>query len=726
MKPLSQYKLVKLLLNDEFDIRHKLQNVLLMVSLAGSMVSVIISLILSLSSIGNLVSFGAVVILSVTLYVSAVKKKKKAASYIISIFVNMVVFPVLFIFCGGLYSGMTIWYTFGLIFPWIIVTGKACWILFGLNFISAVACICLQIVHPEVIHTPESVAAFAFDVIQTMLVVCFVLGLVFKYQGRVYEEQQRRLEIQEEELRGAVKAAEEANAAKSTFLASMSHEIRTPINAVLGMDEMILRESNSSEITGYAINIQSAGHLLLSIINDILDFSKIESNKMEIYPVNYSIYGLIGDCYNMIIKRAVEKNLEVIVENDEKTPKILLGDDIRIRQIVVNMLTNAVKYTSRGSIRLCVSYENTGDNLINLLISVADTGMGISEENQKLLFSTFGRVDEEKNHGIEGTGLGLSICKQLTELMGGTISVSSELGKGSVFSISIPQRVISSEPMGVFKADGLSSGIEKYHESFHAPKARILVVDDVKMNVDVMKGLLKKTRAQIDAAYSGKECLGLAKMNKYDIIFMDHLMPEMDGVKTLELLKKENNSPNRDTPSIALTANAMIGAEEEYRSYGFDGYIAKPVKSSQLEEILLQYLPKELIEVTEASVGGDSPAYEAPDVLDTRLGVYYCCGDPEFYRKILRAYADGEKISELSECFADENWAAYGELSCGIKGSSLNIGANELAEQARRMEAAAKNGETDDLKARHQEFLSCYRRLLDKIQIYINEGGTSA
>ena len=313
---------------------------------------------------------------------------------------------------------------------------------------------------------------------------------------------------------------------------------------------MILRESSDESILSYAANIQSAGHSLLSVINDILDLSKIESGRLELLTSEYSTQQLMNDCYSMMIMRAEKKDLLLEIKNDPQLPAKLAGDEVRLRQVILNLLTNAVKYTSAGEVTMRVDFKHTAENEIMLKISVRDTGMGISQENQQNLFKAFRRLDEMTNRHIEGTGLGLNITKHLTEMMGGTIAVRSTLGSGPEFTVEIPQRVVSYEPVGVFIENrrAASGQKEEYHERFRAPGARILVVDDVKLNIDVIKGLLRLTQIRTESAYSGRECLGLVSRTHYDLIFMDHLMPDMDGIETLKQLRAQDGSPNAGTP----------------------------------------------------------------------------------------------------------------------------------------------------------------------------------
>lgn len=400
-----------------------------------------------------------------------------------------------------------------------------------------------------------------------------------------------------EEAEEAKKRAEIASQAKSTFLANMSHEIRTPINAVIGMNEMILRESNEPDILEYAHNIQSASTGLLALINDILDISKIESGKMELVQAEYSVFELLKSCYNMIEVQMKEKKLDFTVECEKRIPEKLYGDEMRIRQIIFNLLTNAYKYTREGKVTLRVKQKKISNRETVLIITVEDTGIGISKEDQKRLFTKYERVDEINNHNIQGTGLGLSITKQLVELMYGEIGVSSTPGKGSLFYVELPQRIIDMNPVGDFyERYGKVLETKKYREEWCAPNARILVVDDVETNLLVVKNLLKNTGIRIDTADSGVKCLELAAGQRYHLILLDHMMPEMDGVETLHRLK-EQDGPNKDTPVVVSTANAIAGVQKEYLEEGFDDYISKPATGQALEEMVLKYLPQELIEM---------------------------------------------------------------------------------------------------------------------------------
>ena len=385
----------------------------------------------------------------------------------------------------------------------------------------------------------------------------------------------------------------QANKMQEEFLANMSHEIRTPLNAIIGLNEMVLKESGEESIKTYASDIKGASKTLLGLINDILDFSKIESGKVDLQPVKYWTAFLLTDSYNLIAKRAEERNIELKVEADPAAPEQLFGDETRIRQIITNLLTNAVKYTNEGSITIRLHWRKTSIETAMIRISVADTGIGIKPEDQEKLFHSFQRVDEKHNRNIEGTGLGLVISKQLVELMGGRIWVKSVYGEGSEFFVEFPQKIVSEKGMGKFVPHAVDADEVILHSAtnFTAPEARILVVDDVDTNLKVIKNLLKDTEMRIETATGGQECLDMTKNTGFDLIFLDHRMPEMDGVETLHHMRERTDDPNAETPVIMLTANVVAGARENYISEGFTDYLTKPIRQSDLKQMLIDYLP---------------------------------------------------------------------------------------------------------------------------------------
>lgn len=389
--------------------------------------------------------------------------------------------------------------------------------------------------------------------------------------------------------------AEKANRAKSEFLARVSHEIRTPINAVIGMNEMVLRESSEENVKKYSMDIKTSAHALLGIINDILDFSKIESGKMEIVPTEYELNSMLNDLYNMFSLRAREKGLHFEVNIDPNLPSKLYGDDIRIRQVLINLLTNAVKYTRKGTVTFEVTAERDGEDEI-LHFVVRDTGVGIKQEDIPKLFSAFERIDEEKNRDIEGTGLGMNISLQLLKLMNTDLRVESVYGEGSRFFFALRQRIVDAEPIGNFQERARQAAREHtYRASFTSPEGEILLVDDNRVNRRVFCGLLKQTKVQITDVGSGRECLDHIRQKHYDLIFLDHMMPEMDGIETMRHMKEMEDNLCKDTPVIMLTANAIMGAKEQYLAAGFDDFLAKPIDQVKLERLMMHWMPQEKI-----------------------------------------------------------------------------------------------------------------------------------
>lgn len=529
-----------------------------------------------------------------------------------------------------------------------------------------------------------------------------------------------------------------ANVAKSRFLANMSHEIRTPLNGILGMDTLLLEECHDERLKEYARNIQSAGQSLLSIINDILDISKIEAGKLEILPVEYELFSVINDCCNIARVRAESKDLAFRMKVDDKLPSVLCGDEVRIRQIINNFLSNAVKYTKEGEIALSIGYEQVEEKQILLTIEVRDTGIGIREEDMGKLFDSFTRIEESRNRNIEGTGLGLNLTKKLVDMMEGQIYAESIYGKGSCFTAKIPQTVVSAEPLGDFEKryQQFLDALETKRQSFVAPNAKILVVDDVEMNLKVIKGLLKKTGIQIDTAQSGMACLECVRNKPYDLILLDHMMPEMDGIETLQQMKLLSANSNESTPVIMLTANATRGARDEYIQAGFNDYLTKPVQEEDLLEMLAKYLgekinaqddlPRKEGEEGLASKedGDDLACKETKDVmqcleempeLNVKTGLTYCM-DKEFYQEILNDYAQSDKAVELERFFAARDWNNYKTIIHGLKSTSLTIGAISLSEEAKALEAAAKSGDESYILSHHQGTMENYTSLLGKLQ----------
>lgn len=515
-----------------------------------------------------------------------------------------------------------------------------------------------------------------------------------------------------EQLKEEKKLADSANRAKSTFLANMSHEIRTPLHAITGMSEMILRESSDKEILSYARDIHSASNALLGIVNDILDFSKIESGRMEIVPVSYQLSSLVYDVYLLIGKRAEDKGLTFSIEVDEKLPSGLCGDDIRLKQILINLLTNAVKYTKKGSVTLQITGEVKND-ICNLHFQVKDTGIGIRDEDKEKLFTEFARLEEKRNRSIEGTGLGINITQQLLMLMNSTLCVESIYGQGSVFSFTLEQKIHNWQEVGdLGKRLHADIGNEIHEAGFRAPDVKVLVTDDIELNRKVFRCLLKQTGIQVAEAGSGAECLAKAGKEQYDLIFMDNMMPDMDGIETLHKLKADPDGKNRITPVIMLTANAIAGAKEEYERAGFDGYLSKPIDPKKMETIIRKFIDKERIlsiekadpEKAGSESAGPESAVELPDL-------------SSFMWDYARLYIPDEQVlvnllNGFLQTLSDRRreWSAFWEEDAAfdmekfriqvhsLKGLSATVGAVSISGLSRILETAARNQNVDKMK----------------------------
>ena len=519
------------------------------------------------------------------------KRIQLGASAITSLLLAL--FPITFFSAGGFYSGVPEWFVLCFIYVCITLQGRRRNVFFGLCMVETLLCYGIAFYYPEFAVQNPNTNSF-FDSAFSMIMVGLLTSVLLMFLNRMYEEENKITQQQKKEI-------EELNRAENHFFSSMSHEIRTPINTIIGLNEIILREDISEEVAENARNIQGASKLLLTLINDTLDLSKIKSGKMEIVNVSYETGALFSEIVNMIWIKAKEKGLEFKLQVDPSIPSMLCGDEVRIKQILINLLNNAVKYTSEGSVTLAVRCERQAVNKVRVWYSVEDTGMGVKKENIPYIFNAFRRVDEEKNRYIEGTGLGLSIVHQLVELMGGEISVNSVYTKGSKFIVTLDQDIIEEKALGTFTLTSRSRSHEgeAYRQSFEAPDAHILVVDDNDMNLMVVSKLLAETKIQIDTASNGAECLRLTQNHHYDCILMDHLMPEMDGIECLHALRAQPGGLCQDVPVVALTANAGSDNQLLYRKEGFSGYLAKPVSGALLEAAVLSILPKELVQISE-------------------------------------------------------------------------------------------------------------------------------
>lgn len=576
-----------------------------------------------------------------------------------------------------------------------------------------------KVLHEKVIQIKKEPQFFEHTYFHVYLIIVCILGIailtwIIAKTGNITIIHQQIEEIEKARLE-----AERANKAKSEFLASISHEIRTPINAIMGMNELIIRQSTSEKVQKCAYDISNASNTLLSIVNDILDFSKMESGKMNIINKNYQTGSLLSDLSSILKIRAKEKNLSSKIILDENIPSVLIGDDIRIKQILMNLISNALKYTENGTITLRVHLENIENDIATLHFIVSDTGIGIREEDLNRLFAVFERLDETRNSKIQGTGLGLSIVKQLLSLMGSEITVESKYGEGSTFSFYLRQPVVDKSPMGNINALQPEQKESEYAPSFSAPDAHILVIDDNEINLKVFQGLLTQTLVHIDTALSGKECLEMIRKKHYDIIFLDHMMPGMDGLETFERIRSEENEHLcKDVPVIILTANAVFGAKEMYLQKGFSDYLAKPVTGKLLEAAIRKFLPKNLLCPVTVNTANTAPVAKKRQTpvtirtaeIDRALGLQYSGNLTELYDSLLSMFHDSseEKMTEIEKKYQAEDWKNYQILVHALKSTAKSIGAESLSEEARKLEYAARDNDITYIKKNHKKAMSHY------------------
>ncbi|WP_461247004.1 hybrid sensor histidine kinase/response regulator [Treponema sp. R6D11] len=513
------------------------------------------------------------------------------------------------------------------------------------------------------------------------------------------------------------------NKQKSTFLANMSHEIRTPMNAIIGMTDLLNYEPLNKRQMGFVNDIKVSARSLLAIINDILDMSKIEAGKFELSPINYDFHMLLDNIFSMFSFVTQKKGLEFKYETEGKVPRYLFGDDVRLKQVLTNICSNAVKYTERGYVKFKVTATAN-----KIMFEIKDSGIGIRKEDMPKLFNTFQRIDTEKNRNVVGTGLGLSICKTFVEMMGGKITVDSEYEQGSIFLVIIP--IVLGKKEEVKTNKGLPEG-----QSLSAPDAKVLVVDDNEFNIRVAEGLIGLFKINVQTAFSGKEAIDLVQKNDYDIVFMDHMMPEMDGVEATGIIRKLGDKYKK-LPIIALTANAVQGAREMFLSNGFDGFISKPIDIHEMYRILKEWLPLEKIVITNETAKEDVKeegtseflqALAKIDDINVEVGLSRVSGMENMYKETLELFY--QKL--IPECDSMYNMINYGDINGfsisvhAMKSALSTIGAMSLSESALRLETSAKDNDFGFCVERFPSFRNKLVKLHEELSaIFPKNAGT--
>jgi signal transduction histidine kinase/DNA-binding NarL/FixJ family response regulator len=694
-------RLRNILFPETLEFRAKIFTVL---AVAGFLISLSAALIglANGTGAGNVIANVIAALLAVALLAYSKRSGRYRLCYgitVAGVFIGL--FPFMFFSAGGYYSGMPSFFVFAVIFTLFMLESRTAVVMALAELLIYVSiCVCAY-------YRPGAVAFFKTggvllaDVIFGFVAASLALGITMFLQIRLYRDHQRELEAAREE-------ALRLSRVKSDFLSSMSHEIRTPINVILGMNEMILRTSeweqesaNARDAASYAKAIESAGKTLLALVNNVLDMARIESEKMELDAGPYKTAELVRELFVMEQGTALRRGLTFTVEADENLPSELLGDETRIKQVALNFLSNAFKYTESGGVTLRAGGKGGPENF-RLCIAVEDTGIGIRDEQRPDLFGVFTRLDTEQRRNIEGSGLGLAIAKELAGLMGGSISVESAWGRGSVFAVEIPQGVVNARPMGPWLAEATASPREY---GFTAPGARILAVDDNAENLELIRALLERTELRVDTVSGGAECLEAARKERYDAIIMDYMMPGMDGIETLRRLREQSGqNATPEMPVIVLTAHTAAGAAGRFLDEGFAACLAKPVTGAELEAALLRLLPPGLARRTAMPRG---EAFQPKTLACQELvkamaehgvlleqGLRYCSDDTGQYRKTATVFLKNypERKRELQQLLEQRDWEGLRFRAHSLKSNAKVAGARNLSETAARLEAYCTSG----------------------------------
>ena len=728
-----------------FNVRTKgmrlvLFNVMVVVAVLGGVFSIIMA-IASLLPVQPVPIFIVAILIAVLpFYLANYKGRLGVASNFMVIVSCFFLFPGIFFSQGGIESGMSSWFALGILFIFLLLDGVNFVVMLSLDAIVIIGCYWLSYKYPQLVHGQMLRASFFLDVVQSIFVTTVAVGLIVKVQAwmqkqqdSIVEEKNKLLVEVTQKAKHAQREAEIANHSKSNFLANMSHEIRTPINTVLGMDEMILRETREDNTRSLAQDIRTSTESLLEIVNEILDFSRIESGKMELMADDYELCDVLHDTVTVFGLRAKEKGLYLHIHVDEKLPAMYRGDSLRLRQIINNIMSNAIKYTREGGINFSVTGHQEEDSEV-LHFEIEDTGAGIREEDLHRLFEAFERIDEKTNRNIEGTGLGMAITANLLHMMDSNLQVRSVYGQGSTFYFDLKQRVKDWTPIGHFQVKDKKNAdnSREQHFTFLAPNVHVLLVDDNAMNRKVFCKLLKHTQIQIDEFDNGFTCLEMVKKRHYDIIFLDHMMPELDGVETFSYMQSMQENRCKDTPVIVLTANAIIGAKEQYMQIGFTDYLSKPIDSHRLENLIVEQLALHNIHVEPIELSGNnSEVYgeknhealqELPQVegFDWEYGLLHFLNAQMLWESVEDFYNGCESaVAELDLLYQDisgpKGIDAYRIKVHALKSNLALIGAMQASALAGILEYAARDGKEERLRHLHgvlmEEVEACRQNL---------------
>ena len=581
---------LKNLFDRNLDIRERIFRMILFIGSIATVISFIETFIVTGFNYLTIMLVLLLFLIIVANVLTIKYERIELAGMIIGLALSFLIFPLTFFINGGILGGATIWMAINILYAFLIFSGKKLVFLVVVDILTSGATYLLGYFKPDLIKQLNGTTVVYMDSFFSLIIVSLVIGAMIRFQIKAYEEEREVVKEQTQIL-------EENSKSKDGFFANMSHELRTPVNTIIGLNEMILRQDVSEKVASYAMDVENAGKMLLSLVNDVIDLSQMELKKMEIVNNEYDTIGMIIDVIGITNVKAKEKKLHFYLDIDEKIPRVLKGDKKRIEQVLINLMTNAVKYTNEGAVTFTMKADEIIEDTVKLKMSVQDTGIGIRKENIDKLYDSFRRLDSKKNENVQGSGLGLAITKQLVDLMGGEITVDSIYSRGSTFTVEIKQEIVDALPIG--KQEVYISGIYErknhYEQLFEAPGANILVVDDNEMNLRVLKELLHKTEVKIDTAVSGKECLELTRKNFYHVVILDYFMPDINGFDLLHKIKKQPNGLCKNSAFILLTANAGSDISKKCQNEGFDAYLEKPVDGILLEEYLMAYIPEDLI-----------------------------------------------------------------------------------------------------------------------------------
>ena len=744
----------KKMLDNDVDMQLLLFNIITAGGLLGGMISFCVCLVLDVPLIQDVVAVLALVMLCVCIYLGNRRGLVRQCAITIVFVITLILFPVIFFKSGGAYSGMGFWFDIGIIFSFLLIDGAFCYVMLGMQVAVILACYMIAYTHPGYVTYFSDEKSMYVDMVQSLIILGVVIGLIVRFQNMVYRKKLAEIESINSELIKAKNDADVANHAKSEFLAHMSHEIRTPLNTIVGMNEIIMRETHEDRTMKCAMDIRTSSDILVNLVRDVLDFSKIESGRMDMVVEEYRFSQMLSSVLAIMDSRVKQKKLKIQVSVQDILYDDLKGDAARISRILINLIGNAVKYTQRGTISVAVHMEESDrdSHSIMLVMAVKDTGIGIKEEDQARLFKDFERFDLAHNRSIEGTGLGLAITYHLVQMMGGSIRCNSVYGEGTTFVVCIPQERLSDQRVGDFEIRNNRYLTERrmYRNSLCAPTASILVVDDNDMNLKVVRMMLKPTHIEVTTCMSGAECLELIKRKRYDIILLDHMMPEMDGVETFRRAMLMRESLCGRSTYIVMTANAVMGAREMYLAEGFKDYISKPVQPGTLEQTLKKYIPKEKlidseeyereyeekVERGDLSIDGNvsddndvcqdnrkestwkeqvknSGADESGVHIDHEKGLLYCGGSEDFLKEIISMYAADDKRPDMQRAYDSCDWNNYRILVHTVKSTSRTIGAMELGDRAQELESAVKEDDEARIRTLHEGVMNDYSAVLE-------------